>query len=46
VLGDVRALLGDRIPADHAGRVAAEHWIARFYAARRGGSGAPGSPTS
>jgi SAM-dependent methyltransferase len=36
VLGDdVRALLGDRIPGDHARQVAAEHWIARFYATRR-----------
>jgi len=32
---DVRALLGDRVPADHARQIAAEHWIARFYAARR-----------
>jgi SAM-dependent methyltransferase len=28
---DVRALLGDRLPADHARQVAAEYWIERFY---------------
>lgn len=35
---DVIELLGERIPADHARQVAAEHWIERFYAGGRRGA--------
>jgi SAM-dependent methyltransferase len=39
VLGDdVIELLGERVPADHARQVAAEHWIDRFYARGRAGA--------
>jgi SAM-dependent methyltransferase len=39
VLGDdVIELLGERVPADHARQVAAEHWIGRFYARRGPGA--------
>ena len=35
---DVIELLGERVPADHARQVAAEHWIERWYAAHAPGA--------